>query len=303
MEFNALPSQGAGSSHNPSDSKKETAEGFEKALEKALAESGMAIGIPSFVQNEAELPLTELDIPRSETTQRKPDSVEAPLRRVPQNQGESDDLDWKALEAKNQGDSSSKGNDNAPAGQGNGDKSTAGSMNQGSAPAGNQLQQPALSKLSNEVGGSTQGIQGAKAGASKISTTVKASGQLADRILQIVTRMNEQGQKVHKAVMRLRPEKLGLLEIELKLEDGRLNVRLVAAQAEAREMLQGELEKIRGVLSEQGFDAIDMQLENGKQDQKGEESSREVSTDWEPESIDTENESIRTWDGLVDLLA
>jgi flagellar hook-length control protein FliK len=303
MEFNALPSQGAGSSHNPSDSKKETAEGFDEALEKALAESGMAIGIPTFVQNEAELPLTELDIPRSETNLREPDSVEEPLRRESQTQGESDDLDWKALEAKSQGDSSSTGKDNESAGQGSGDKSAAGSMNHGTAPTGNQHQQPTLGKSSHEAGASIQEIKGAKSGASKANASVKVSGQIADRIIQIVSRMNEQGQKVHKAVMRLRPEKLGLLEIELKLEDGRLSVRLSATQSEAREMLQGELEKIRAVLSEQGFDAIDMQLENGKHEDRGEQNSQGTSTSWEPESLDLENESIRNWDGLVDLLA
>jgi hypothetical protein len=46
-----------------------------------------------------------------------------------------------------------------------------------------------------------------------------------------------------------------------------------------------------------------MQLENGKHEDRGEQNSQGTSTSWEPESLDLENESIRNWDGLVDLLA
>lgn len=303
MEFNALPSQGAGSSHNPPDSKKETAEGFEKALEKALAESGMALGIPTFVQNEAELPNTELDIPRSDTALREFEAVELPLRRESQIQRESDELDWKSLEPRGQGDASSSRNGNDSSGPSSEAKSAASSSNHAATPVGNQTQQATTSKLSIEAPGSIQDLKGSKVGGAKVTSPVKAPGQLADRILQIVTRMNEQGQKTHRAIMRLRPEKLGLVEIELKLEDGRLSVRLAAAQSEAREFLQAELEKIRAILSEQGFDSIDMQLENSKNEEKSEHGSSESSVNWEMEKGDAETETIRNWDGLIDLLA
>ncbi len=303
MEFNALPSQGASSSHTSSDSKKEAEEGFEEALEKALAESGMAMGIPTFVQNETDLPLTELDIPRSETSLHEIESEEELLRRESQTRSDSDELDWKSLEPRSQREASASGNGKDNHQQGSENKSGPGTAAQGAITAANQTQQPVVGKMSGEAAGSVQDIKGAKAAAAKAPASLKAPGQLADRVLQIVTRMNERGQKTYKAVMRLRPEKLGLVEIELKLEDGRLSVRLAATQSEARGILQTELENIRAVLSKNGFDAIDMQLESGKSDENADNELHESSVIQEQESGDIEHESIRDWDGLIDLLA
>lgn len=304
MEFTALPSQGAGPGHSSPDSKQDTAEGFEEALEKALADSGLSVGLPGFIQHDVEIPSTDLDLPRSETgeTQRISSENESSSTRL--EQVESESQDWKPLRS----EKPAAGSEQAASPSQNGESSAGPGSTTAPLPQGAGMGNLAPASLRNPSSleapasmdaGKTQG-----SAATAKRAPAAAARELPDRILQIVTRMNEQGQKIHRAVMRLRPEKLGLMEVEIRLEDGRLSVRLAAQQAEAREILQGELERIRGVLSEQGFDEIAMHLESGRADEGGSEPSANSKVqEWKHEESELGEKPVRHWDGLIDLLA
>ncbi len=304
MEFTALPSQGAGLGQSSPDSKKETAEGFEEALEKALADSGLAVGLPGFIQNDIEVPTTDLDLSHSDRSVSERSSVEVESASPRIEQADSESLDWKPIRSEKAAPGSDQTGNQIQAAENvasSGHGSTSSAQGVG---LGNSVQTPIQNLTSTEAPTSIDNVRSqGNAGPTK-QAPMPANRELPDRILQIVTRMNQDGQKTHRAIMRLRPEKLGLMEIEIRLEDGRLSVRLAAQQAEAREMLESELERIRGVLSEQGFDEIAMHLESGRGGEDWSEQSKDsTGREWEHEEQELGEKPVRLWDGLIDLLA
>jgi flagellar hook-length control protein FliK len=303
MEFITLPSQGAGQDKLPSESKKDADPGFEEALERALAESGLIVGVPSFPIHETHIPIQNIEGGSSEYSER-PDVKQRKEAVTPKaNTPTKDDLEWKAL----------KPEDRPQALLEQSQEKTDGNTPQ----KGAQLNsQGVVTPLANETQSSTSKSNTMVGSESQKTTSMEAvsnsarpgapisSSSMSQRILHIITQMNDQGEKTHRALLRLQPGKLGTVEIDIRLEDGRLSVRIAAMDDATRQMMEAEINRIRAVLEAQGFEELSLQLETGKRGSGGDEKRdfKPGEFETEIEELDENRQTTRNRDGLIDLL-
>ena len=83
------------------------------------------------------------------------------------------------------------------------------------------------------------------------------AGGLADRLLTLA------GPGSHSARLRLHPEQLGELDVQITLEDGTAQVWFGTSSAQAREAIEGTLPRLKEMFAEQGIQLTRTQVDTG----------------------------------------
>ncbi|MBK7294567.1 MAG: flagellar hook-length control protein FliK [Holophagaceae bacterium] len=89
---------------------------------------------------------------------------------------------------------------------------------------------------------------GAKSGQPQI---MRAEAKFAAHASRAMVQTVREGRT--EVILRLRPETLGPVKIELSMEDGRMNARLESSNPAARELLGASLDHLRGALEARGL--------------------------------------------------
>jgi flagellar hook-length control protein FliK len=81
-------------------------------------------------------------------------------------------------------------------------------------------------------------------------------------------------ENVQEAKIRLDPPNLGPLEISVAVKDDRASILIHASHAITRDVLEAEAPRLRGMLGDNGFAAVDVNIarDNGRQQGGGERS-------------------------------
>ncbi len=82
-----------------------------------------------------------------------------------------------------------------------------------------------------------------------------AAMQLRDRVLY------QFNQKIHTAEVRISPEDLGSVQIKVNLQQDQLAVQFVVQQANAKELIEQQMPKLKELLQQQGMDLTEGQVE------------------------------------------
>jgi flagellar hook-length control protein FliK len=82
-----------------------------------------------------------------------------------------------------------------------------------------------------------------------------AAMQLRDRVLY------QFNQKIHTAEVRISPEDLGTVQIKVNLQQDQLAVQFVVQQANAKELIEQQMPKLKELLQQQGMNLTEGQVE------------------------------------------
>ncbi|WP_209020049.1 flagellar hook-length control protein FliK [Jeotgalibacillus proteolyticus] len=117
-------------------------------------------------------------------------------------------------------------------------------------------QEPALLQLTNFTRGSEL-----------LSSAPKSSQSLIDQFSQIMNQ-SKFGRKngAEKLLIKLQPEHLGALRIELLQKDGILTARVMTTTAAAKEMLEGHLQQLRSSLAAQNLEVEKIDIRHEQQE-------------------------------------
>jgi len=301
MEFSALPSQGAGSGNIQDPSRKDPEPGFEDALKNALNEGAWILGLPPFANPDSPPSIRPAPTLRDDPSRTFAKAREAETLSKSRRLGGSEEPDWRPLKREDR-ESPEEAGEPRPSKAATRASDSRDSRSGTGFVLGDPLQEafPASADAISPASSSRTPSAPGRSGPSAASP----SSRLPQSILRITTLMRERGLRTHRATLRLHPEKLGSLEIDLKLEKGRLSVRITAANAQTRRILEAEMDRIRSALQGQGFQELSLQLGAGREDGGRGGADGDPLGDLDTAiDIDTKaDERVSNWDGLVDLL-
>lgn len=304
MEFTALPSQGAGKIPDIQDKRNESGGDFEAVLEKALKESGMIQGLPSFASIEQSFPMSDAPVRRAEDdveSTARSESRSASSEKVRSSREDGDWRELKGVERAERRDESAN---------------TEHESQQRSKESGASISPVAPGMASAVDAKDTIEIKSTQQPLESVSIKQESSkgprspaqirpADLPKAILKIVSSLREGGEKIYRATLKLNPEKLGSLDIELSLEKGRLSVSIHASEEAARETLEAEIQRLREVLEGQGFEEVHVELHFGSRGHHS-DSKGEI---FESQMLEQDGEAslrktiVEHGDGIIDLLA
>ncbi|MCP4548752.1 MAG: flagellar hook-length control protein FliK [bacterium] len=169
-----------------------------------------------------------------------------------------------------------------------------------------------LTVLARGTGDTSSGFEVAAA-PKEVVTREMTLERLPNHTLRIVENLREDGGHDYKATVRLDPAELGQMRIEIKLENERLHARFVVESAVARDKIQGELPRLRDVLSSQGLEEamVEVHIDQGSSGETGSEfggrSDEIMADDGISSDEETMNDNMRMrtsgHDGRIDIRA
>jgi len=303
MEFVALPSQGAKHGLGTSGKKSDGEGNFEEVLEKTLKESGMIGALPSFAAKDNSLQIQRIDSENAEGNEKISERIELSRGGSSKDAAQGEEV-WRKIERNESSEREPSDISEEPGPNNAQDAAVATSVSIGtgsSSAVGTNPQTDPISSVpslaSRASGSQVSGMKG-------MPPSLKPA-DLPQVMLRIASSLQEGGETNYRANLKLNPEKLGTLDIELKLESGRLSVSIRADQEAAREALEAEIERLRSVLEGQGFTEVSLELSFGKDAENsgtGERTLFSQGTEWE-ESPSSPDSKTGHWDGLINLLA
>ncbi len=89
-----------------------------------------------------------------------------------------------------------------------------------------------------------------------------AAMQLRDRVLY------QFNQKIHTAEVRISPEDLGTVQIKVNLQQDQLAVQFVVQQANAKELIEQQMPKLKELLQQQGMNLTEGQVEQRQSNER-----------------------------------
>jgi flagellar hook-length control protein FliK len=92
---------------------------------------------------------------------------------------------------------------------------------------------------------------------------------MADRLLTLAT------PGTHEARLKLHPESLGALDVEITVEDGQAQVWFGTSSAQARDAIENSLPRLKELFAEQGITLTRTQVEHGGADARHQQANRQ----------------------------